>query len=255
MLPLLEHMVFRALFIGLRVAGLMTFVPFLGSTSTPARAKAAFTIVLTALLYPICPVPEMILSPMGWVKLVLGELMLGMVLGLCLQFVLEAAEMAGQVAGFQFGFSLVNVIDPQTNVDTPVLSIFYQLFALFLFLQLNVHHWVLRGMAQSFEYVPVGSVVITAGVMREFLHYAGGMWLVGVQIATPVLLATLVLDVTVGFLSKASPQMPAILLSIPLKSMIGYAVLAISLSLWPRLFEKNFTVALGWSEKLLHLAH
>lgn len=255
MLPDIEHILFRALFIGLRVAGLLTFVPFLGSTSTPTRVKAVLAIVLTALLYPICNVPAAILAPVGWTRVVLGELTLGMALGLCLQFVLEAAELAGQVAGFQFGFSLVNVIDPQTNVDTPVLSTFYQLVALLLFLQLNVHHWILRGMAKSFEYVPVGSAVISGGFAKELLHDAGSMWLVGVQIATPILLATFVLDLAVGFLSKASPQMPAILLSIPIKNMMGYAVLAISVGLWPRLFEKNFTIALGWSERLLHLAH
>jgi flagellar biosynthetic protein FliR len=254
-LPLIEHFIYRALLIGLRVAGLMTFAPFLGSTSIPVRLKAAFAIVLTGLLYPLCDVPQLALTPVGWTRLALGETTLGMAMGLCLQFVLEAAELAGQVAGFQFAFSLVNVIDPQTNVDTPVLSIFYQLFALFLFLQFNVHHWILRGMAKSYDYVPVGKVVINTSVMTQLFRHAGGMWLVGVQIATPILLATLLLDVTVGFLSKASPQMPGILLSIPLKSLIGYAVLAISLSLWPRLFEKQFMVALGWSEQLLHLAH
>jgi flagellar biosynthetic protein FliR len=254
-LPLLEHILYRALPIGLRVAGLLTFAPFLGSTSTPTRVKAVLAIVLTALLYPVCVVPQFVLTPMGWTRLILGEATLGMATGLCLQFILEAAELAGQVAGFQFAFSLVNVIDPQTNVDTPVLSIFDQLFALFLFLQFNVHHWILRGMVKSFDYVPVGSVLITTALMKEFFRDAGGMWLVGVQIATPILLATLLLDVTVGLLSKASPQMPGIFLSIPLKSMIGYAVLAISVGLWPRLFERNFTLALGWSERLLHLAH
>jgi flagellar biosynthetic protein FliR len=99
------------------------------------------------------------------------------------------------------------------------------------------------------------TAVISEGVVKTLLHDAGSIWMVGVQIATPILLATLILDVTVGFLSKASPQMPAILLSIPMKNLIGYAVLAISLGLWPRLFEKKFTLALGWSERLLHLAH
>ena len=73
--------------------------------------------------------------------------------------------------------------------------------------------------------------------------------------AAPVLLATLVLDVSVGFLTKASPQLPAMLFSIPLKSLVGYGVLAIAIGLWPAIFEKQFVLALGWSERLLHLAH
>ena len=236
--------------IGLRVAGLMTFVPFLGSTAVPARMKAVLTIVLVALLYPVCSIPTFRRLPVA-----ISELVLGLAIGLCLQFVLEAAQIAGQLAGFQFAFSLVNIIDPQTNVDTPVLAIFHQLIALILFLQMNVHHWLLRGMARSFEYVPVGSVSVTLPTVKELFRAAGGMWLAGVQIALPLLLATLLIDLTVGFLSKASPQLPALSLSVPLKSLGGYAVLAISISLSPGIFEKQFAHALGWSERVMHLAH
>jgi len=255
LLSILEHILYRALPIGLRVSGLMSFSPFLGSVSIPIRIKAGFTLVLTALLYPICSVPQTVLTLSGWTRLVLGELMLGLALGLCLEFVLEGAVLAGQLAGFQFAFSLVNIIDPQTDVDTPVLSTFYQLVALLLFLQMNVHHWLLRGLAKSFDYVPVGSIVITAPTMKELFRAAGGLWLLGVEIAVPILVATVLLDLTVGFLSKASPQMPAIFLGIPVKSLVGYTVLAIGVGFWPGIFEKQFGLALGWSEHLLHLAH
>jgi flagellar biosynthetic protein FliR len=255
MLPLVEHILIRGALIALRVGGVMSFAPFLGGTGVPVRIKAVFTLVFTALLYPICPVPAAALTPTGWSHVVLGETALGLAMGLCLQFIFETAEMAGQVVGFQFAFSLVNVIDPNTNVETPVMSIFHQLFALLFFLQLNVHHWMLRGIVKSFDYVPVGSVVISTAMMKELLHSAGAMWLVGVQIATPVLFATVLLDLTVGFLTKASPQLPAMLFSIPMKSFVGYAVLGIGIGLWPGIFEKQFTLALGWSERLLHLAH
>ncbi len=255
MLPLLEHILFRGAAIALRISGVMSFAPFLGSVSIPARIKAVFTLVFTALLYPVCPVPVAVLTPEGWSKVVLSEAVLGLAIGLCLQFIFEGVLLAGQVAGFQFGFSLVNVIDPQSNVDTPVLSIFHQLFALLVFLQLDVHHWILRGIVKSFDYVPVGSVVISPAVVHELFRAAGGMWLAGVQIAAPLLFATVLIDVTVGFLSKASPQLPAILLSIPLKSLVGYVVLGVAAGLWPSVFEKQFILALGWSERLLHLAH
>ena len=255
MLAILEHFLLRIMPIGLRVAGLMSFSPFLGDPAVPSPLKAAFTVVLTALLYPICAVPHLALTPWGWTRLAFSETMLGLAIGLCLQFVFEGVQLAGQLAGFQLSFSLVNLIDPQTNVDTPVLSVFHQLLALLLFLNMNVHHWILRGLAKSFDYIPIGSVVISAAAVKGLFRAATAMWLVGVQIAAPLLLATMLLDVTVGFLSKASPQLPAILLSIPLKSLIGYAVLAIAVGLWPGILEKQFALALGWSENMLHLAH
>ncbi|MGH9741680.1 MAG: flagellar biosynthetic protein FliR [Candidatus Acidiferrum sp.] len=255
MLPILQQIIFRIAAISLRVGGLMSFAPFIGDASIPVRIKAVFTLAITALLYPICPIPQVALTLVGLGRLVISEAVLGLGMGLCLQFIFEGAVMAGQLAGFQFAFSLVNIIDPQTNVDTPVLSVFHQLFALLLFLQFNVHHWLLRGISKSFEYVPVGSVVVGLPAVKELFRDAGGLWLVGVQIATPILLSTMLIDVAVGFLSKASPQMPAILFSIPVKSLLGYAILAMIVSLWPVFFERQFAVALGWSERLLHLAH
>jgi flagellar biosynthetic protein FliR len=245
----------RILAIGLRVGGLMSFAPFIGSSSIPVRVKALLTIAVTALLYPICPVPPATLTIMGLTQFALSEAILGLGMGLCLQFIFEGALLAGQVAGFQFSFSLVNVIDPQSSVDTPVLSVFHQSVVLLLFLHMNVHHWLLRGMVKSFEYVPVGSAAIGLPLVHELFRDAGALWLVGVQIATPLLLSTLLIDVAVGFLSKASPQMPAILLSIPMKGLAGYAILAITIGLWPVFFEKQFALALGWSERMLRLAH
>jgi flagellar biosynthetic protein FliR len=253
-LSILEHFLYHAMPIGLRVAGLMSFAPFLGDIAVPSRIKAVFTIVLTALLYPVSVVPQFALTPWGWARLAMGEITIGLGLGLCMQFVFEGVQLAGQLAGFQLPFSLVNVIDPQTNVDTPVLSVFHQLLALLLFLRLDVHHWILRGLAKSFAYMPIGKVVISEAAMKVLFRDATAMWLVGVQIAAPILLATMLIDVTVGFLSKASPQLPAILLSIPLKSLVGYVVLALAVGLWPSILEKQFALALGWSENMLHLA-
>jgi flagellar biosynthetic protein FliR len=255
MLPYLERVLYHAVPIALRAGGLFSFAPFFGSLSIPARVKAVLLVAITAVLYPVCPVPGLDLSLWNWTRMALAEGVLGLGMGLCLQFAFEAAQLAGALAGFQFSFSLVNIIDPQTNVDTPVLANFYQLAALLLFVQMDVHHWLLRGLAKSFAYVPIGSVVLQAATMKELFRDAAGMWLAGVQIAAPVLLATLLLDLTIGFVSKAAPQMPAIFLSIPLKSMLGYAVLAIGLGLWPGVFEKQFGAALGWGERVLHLAH
>jgi flagellar biosynthesis protein FliR len=81
------------------------------------------------------------------------------------------------------------------------------------------------------------------------------MWLLGVQIAAPVLLATLLIDVTAGFLNKASPQFPALFVGISAKSLVGYVLLAASLGLWPALLENRFVQALTWMERLLRLAH
>ncbi|MGA2509711.1 MAG: flagellar biosynthetic protein FliR [Candidatus Acidiferrales bacterium] len=255
MSPLLEHFLLHALPIGLRAGGIMTFAPFFGSDAIPARVKAGFTLVLTAMLYGICPVPEMQLSISGWTRMAVSEAAVGLMMGLSVQLVFEGMQIAGQLAGAQLGFSLAAIIDPLTNIDTPVLSVFHQTVAMLIFLQLNVHHWLLRGIVKSFDYLPVGTAMVTLPTLQELFRAAGAMWLIGVQIAAPILIATLLLDIAIGFLSKASPQLPALFIGISAKSLIGYMVLAASAALWPKLLEGQFTNALGWSEHLLRLAH
>jgi flagellar biosynthetic protein FliR len=252
--PYLEQLILRALPIGLRVGAVISFAPFLGSPSIPIRFKGLLTLLITALLYPVSHLSYVLATPVEWTRIALSEITLGLAIGLSMQFVLEAAQLAGQIIGFQFSFSLVNVIDPQTNVDTPVLSIFHQLMALLFLLVFNVHHWILRGVAKSFEYVPVGTISINSEAMHMLFRAASGMWLAGVQMALPLLLVTLLIDVTVGFLSKASPQLPVLVLSVPLKSAAGYLVLGIAAAAWPDLFERKFITALAWSERILHLA-
>lgn len=255
MSPWLEHILAHALPIGLRAGGLMTFAPFLGDDAIPARVKAGFALILTAMLYGVCPVPDFQLDAMHWTRIVISEMSVGLLMGLSVRVVLEGMQIAGQLAGAQLGFSLAAIIDPQTNIDTPVLAVFHQMVALLIFLQLDVHHWMLRAIVKSFDYLPVGTAVMTRATVQELVRAVGAMWLIGVQVAAPILLATMLVDVAVGFLSKASPQLPALFIGISAKSLLGYFVLAIAAALWPRLLEGQFTNALGWSERMLHLAH
>jgi len=241
--------------IGLRVGGVFTFMPFFGSVAIPKQIKALLVLGCTAALYSVVPVALASFSISSLAQVALSELMLGLLMGLCLQFVFEAVQLVGQISGFQLSFSLVNVIDPQTDVDTPVLANLQQLIVLFLFLQLNVHHWILHGIQRSFERVPPGSLAFSVQHVRELFHAAGGMWSAGLQLAAPVLLATVILDVTVGFVNKAAPQLPALFLSIPLKTLLGYIVLALAFGLWPGFFERQFSTALSWSWRMVELSH
>jgi flagellar biosynthesis protein FliR len=252
---ILDLLLMKAAAIALRIGGAFTFMPFLGSAAIPPKIKAVLVLLCTALLYPLISVTLPAFSMSMFLQLATGELMLGLLMGLCLQFVFEAVQIAGQVVGFQLSFSLVNVIDPQSNVDTPVLANLQQLAAICLFLQMNVHHWILRGIQKSFERVPPGSICFSAEHVRAMFHAAAGMWVAGLQLAAPLLLATVVLDITVGFISKAAPQTPVLFLSIPLKSLLGYAVLAMMLGLWPAFFERQFSQALAWIWHMVELMH
>ena len=250
-----EQMAAAAGCIGARVSGLMVFAPFLGSNAIAPRIKAGFVLAMTILLYPVCGPHGLSLSVGGLLRTMLSEALIGLLLGLAVQFIFEAAAFAGQFMGVQVGFGLVNIIDPNTQVDTPVLSLFAQTMAMLVFLQLGVHRWLIRALAASFAYLPAGGALATGEVTRQLLHAAGGILLAGVQIAAPALIATLLIDFVLGFLGKASPQLPVLFLGLSVKSMVGLAVLALSLKYWPAIFEGYFTSAIRSGERLLALAH
>lgn len=251
----LDQLLAAAVFIGARVSGLMVFCPFFGNSGIPAPIKATLTLAITAILYPLRGPLQLDLSAWQWAGVGLSEVAIGLVLGLAANFMMEAPMLAGQVLGVQMGYSLAALFDPNTQAETPVLAQFHQLAALLIFLECNVHHWLLRAIVRSFAYLPAragfGSVLVAGGLLRA----AGGIFLAGVQIAAPVLAATLVADVALGFLAKASPQLPVLFVGLAVKNLLGLAMLSALAAYWPHSFSRHFADSIAIAERLLHLPH
>src|SRR6185369_6042744 len=113
------------LVIGVRISGLILFAPFFGNAAIPPRIKAILVILITAVLYPAYSAQVGMVTLAQWPGVIVRELVLGMAIGLATNFVFEAAQMAGAILGVQMGYSLVNILDPQTQVDTTVVALFH----------------------------------------------------------------------------------------------------------------------------------
>lgn len=240
--------------VALRLGGLFTFGPFLGDRAIPNRIKAGLLIVLTALLVPVTPVRPVLVGPVEWAQMIFGEWLVGMLMALTLAAVFEGMQFAGQFSGVQLGLSLATLFDPQSDADSPALSVFYNLVTLLFFLQMDIHHWILRALSRSFDYLPVGSVVANQLLSRDLVRVVGSLFSLGIQIAAPLLLATMMIDLLLGFLSKASPQLPVLLLGIPVKTLTGYALLMAAVTLWPGILERRFAMAIASAERMMHMA-
>ena len=240
--------------VGLRVSGLMMFAPVFGSAALPIRIKAVLVIALTAVLYPALSTRLNAVTMAQWPLVVLHEFLIGMALGLAANLLFEAVQLAGQVMSIQMGFSLVSILDPQTQAESTVLALFHQTVAMLVFLTFNVHLALLRVVADSFEYLPVEAARINPAFAAATLQLGAAVFSLGVQIAAPVVAATLVADVVIGLLGKASPQMPLILLGPAIKSMLGAGVLLGVMQYWPDLLQRCFLESFAHAERLLHLA-
>ncbi len=240
--------------ISVRLSGLMLFAPFFGSSVIPARVKAGLVLVLTLLLFPT--VGQRI-GPYGltdWPLLILREFIIGVGMGIATNLVFDATQLAGQVIGVQMGYSLVNILDPQTQVDTTVVAVFYQSIVMLLFLQMNIHYWILRAVGESFLYLPPSTTHLSGLFTLAVLKTGGMVFGLGVRIAAPVLAATLVGDVLLGLLGKASAQLPLMLLGPAIKSLLGILILMATLKYWPDLFHRLFQNTLENGVHILHLA-
>src|SRR3984957_7385251 len=154
-IPLLT-IISAMLTIGVRLSGLMLFAPFFGSAVIPARVKAILVLSLTVLLFPSLGQGIGSHPLADWPVLVFMEFLIGIGMGIATNVVFEAVQMTGQVLGVQMGYSLVNILDPQTQGDTTVVAVFYQSIVMLLFLRMDVHYWLLRAIGQSYAYLPPG---------------------------------------------------------------------------------------------------
>jgi len=226
--------------ISVRLSGLMLFAPFFGSTVIPPRVKAGLVMALTLLLFPTVGRDIGTYTLIEWPLLVFREFLIGAGMGIATNLAFEATQLAGQIVGLQMGYSLVNLIDPQTMVDTTVVSVFYQAIVMLIFLHMNVHYWLLRAIGDSFLYVPPSAGHLSGLFTLAVLNTCGRVFGLGVQIAAPVLAATLVTDIVLGLLSKASSQLPVMLLGPAVKTILGVLVLITTLKYWPDFFHGLF---------------
>lgn len=252
-LPLLQ-IIAAFLTISLRLTGLMLFAPFFGSVSVSPQIKAAFVVAISILLYPTVSFGLMALEISHWPQIVLGELLIGAAIGIATNLVFDAVQMAGQVLSIQMGFSLVTLLDPLTQADSTVMATFHQTIAMLIFLRLDVHLWLLGAIGRSFELLPPGAMHLSGAFTMEVVRAAGSVFVLGLQMAAPVFSATLLTDVVLGLLGRASPNMPLMLLGPPVKTLLGLAVLFAALKYWPAMLERFFESSTELSNHLLLLA-
>ena len=233
-----------------RVSGVVVFAPFLSSNALPVRTKAVFVGAMAYLLAPLVASLPGAQATIGFAPL-LGELAVGLVYGLTLALLNEMLLFAGQIAGLQFSFSLVNLMDPASPIQTPLLGELFQLMGTLVIITAGLDRILLASVVRSFRAVPLGGFTLAPTAAMAIVHAAGGIFLAAVELAAPVLAATLLVEISVALLGKLSPQLPVMNLTVPLKTIAGFLILTGSLALWPRFIEARFAGLLDLAERLI----
>ena len=148
---------------------------------------------------------------------------------------------AGTLLGMSFSFSLVNLLDPNTQVETPVLGQMLGWLGVLVIVGAGLDRVLLAAVVRSFCAVSVGHAVVQAATGAALAKMAGGIFLAGLQLAAPVMAAALVVEMTVSMVSRLAPMLPVQVVGVPLKTMASYVVLIGSLAVWPGWIERHFT--------------
>lgn len=237
----------------LRVSGLMVFAPIISSAAIPPQIKAVFSLAVTICLAPVVaglPHADARLGPQE----ILSELAVGLLFGICLRMLMEMLTFAGDLLGIAFSFSLVNLLDPNAPVQVPLMGQFFSLLGTLVLLSTGLDRTMIAALMRSFAVVPVGSFVLSAQTAWAVVEMGTGLFLAALQLAAPVMVATMLVDFAVGLAARLSPQLPALSLTVPVKTMLGFVVLIGSLALWPEFIEARFDALLNTAAVLLHAA-
>ncbi|HEX8525234.1 MAG TPA: flagellar biosynthetic protein FliR [Tepidisphaeraceae bacterium] len=211
-----------------RVTGVVLFAPIIGSRMLPARVKIIFSIALTVGLLPTITVPAGFSASMWMLAPALAcELGFGIVMGMAANFAFMAAQWAGEMAGQQMGFTLSGVMDPQTGSQGSVLGDFYLLLAIVVFLLINGHHALVRSLRLSFDAVPLLGVTLDRNLLNVMVAMLQSATLLALQLAAPLLVTMLIVDVALGVTARVVPQMNVLAMGLSVRSAIGLVVLLV----------------------------
>lgn len=233
-----------------RLSGVVLLAPFFSSTALPTRTKAVFVLAVAYLLAPLVATLPNAHTEITFTAL-LGELAIGLVYGLSLALLNEMLLFAGQISGVQFSFSLVNILDPSSAIETPLLGNLFQLMGTLVLLAAGLDRILLASVIRSFRAVPLGTYAMAPIAGLSIVRAASGVFVAALELAAPVLAATMLVEISIGLMGKLSPQLPVMNLTVPMKTLTGFVVLAGSLALWPRFIEGRFGALLDMAEQLI----
>ena len=211
-----------------RILALFSSAPLLYHRAVPHRLKLGLAALITMIVAPALPA----LAPGGdpaW--LLAQQLLIGLAIGLGLQMIFAAFAVAGDLLGLQMGLSFASFIDPQNASSSPLIGSLLGLIATLVFLALNGHLLMIAGIAESFRTLPVGAGGPAAADWKSLALIGEEMFRVGLHIALPVLATMLILNLALGVLARAAPQLNIFAVGFPATILIGLLALALMVPL------------------------
>lgn len=230
-----------------RVGAMLFLMPVFSGRSIPVSVKALLCMVISLVFTPVAPVDPVSfpLSPVNFVLHVISELFLGFCLALMMRLVLAGVQAATQMAGFQMGLSMANILDPHSGSQSLVLSELFYLACLCLILVTNSHHLIISAIFESFSVLKPGTLFLGQGLLDLVLYFSKELFVLSVKIMAPVMAILLFSQVALGILAKTVPQMNLLVISFALNIGLGLFFVGLTLQVFWPVFSRSLAEVLS----------
>lgn len=235
-----------------RIGTILMLMPALGEQTIPARMRLSFALVFSFILYPVI-LPHLGAVPgnVAGLAAALGhELAIGFIIGGLTRLILTAAQVAGAVIAYQMGLSMAQTADPtQSGVQGAIVGNFLAMLGVVLIFTTDLHHMLLAGAYASYDYFPPDQPLMLGDAAEMAVRIIAQSFIIGVQMAAPLLVFGLVFYLGLGILGRLMPQIQVFFMAMPANIIIGLILFAMLLGLMIGLYmthlEDHFAQFLG----------
>ena len=214
-----------------RILSFSSFAPVLSRKEIPMLIKIAFSLILTVIIMSLLgniPIPKGSSMALN----LLLNMTFGAIIGFIATAIFAAINAGGDMINTQMGLSSAMMFDPSTKAQSSVLGTFLGLFGTVIFINIGGMFWLIKALLRSFEVFPLYDTVLPLAkiISIEYIvNVTSNVLFVGLQIASPILLATLGQDIILGLISKTAPQVNVFTLSFLFKPVMGAAIMIVIL--------------------------
>lgn len=226
MFPVLNTMLGAGIMVFARLIGFVRLAPVFNRKEMPGMVKLSLCLLMTIVITPFVKSDLMLMD--SFFLSILLNIVVGAIIGYMAQLILLAIDAGADMINMQMGLSSAMVLDPTTSSQVSILSKIMSLLGILIFINLGGVYWLIRALMRSFEIFPIYATSIPLNEivnMQYLISMSSNVLFMGLQIAAPILLATLGQDIILGVISKTAPQVNVFQLSFLFKPVLGAAIM------------------------------
>ncbi len=213
-----------------RIGGVFLIAPGLSSIRIPVQARVFLALAIALAAAPLVWVDAVAAvegaSPARLLAVLGTETVIGLMIGLLARLLLMALQtMAAAIANF-IGLAAIPGTSMEGDEAGGALQNLFMVTAVTIIFLADLHYEVLRGVVGSYAVVPPGVALDLSAALIAVADRIGEAFEVGLRLAAPFVIYSIIVNFAVGIVNKLTPQLPIYFVALPIITAGGLLVLA-----------------------------